>query len=87
MSTSPRTRIGLDQGVDEVGQVGLELKGKPGKSQETARRAAGLMPRPVTFHRYGGTGHWFFEHDRAQAYDPEAASLAWERTLAFLNRS
>jgi carboxymethylenebutenolidase len=40
--------------------------------------------RPVTFFTYPGTGHWFFESDRANAYDPQAAGLAWERTLAFL---
>jgi carboxymethylenebutenolidase len=43
--------------------------------------------RPVTFYRYRGTGHWFFEPDRADAYNETAASLAWERTLAFLRRS
>src|SRR5919106_6432139 len=43
--------------------------------------------RPVTFYRYRGTGHWFFEPDRSQAYNPAAASLAWDRTLAFLRRS
>lgn len=48
---------------------------------EQALRQAG---RPVTFHRYPGTGHWFFESDRLQAYNPTAASLAWDRTLAFL---
>jgi carboxymethylenebutenolidase len=48
---------------------------------EAALRGAG---RPVTFYRYPGAGHWFFEPDRAQAYNPAAASLAWERTLAFL---
>ena len=50
-------------------------------SLEQSLRAAG---RPVTFHRYPGTGHWFFEADRAEAYNPAAASLAWERTLVFL---
>jgi carboxymethylenebutenolidase len=43
--------------------------------------------RPVTFYRYPGTGHWFFEPDRTQAYNPAAADLAWERTLAFLRGS
>lgn len=40
--------------------------------------------RPGTFHRYPGTGHWFFEPDRTQAFNQAAATLAWERTLAFL---
>jgi carboxymethylenebutenolidase len=40
--------------------------------------------RPVTFHQYSGTGHWFFEPDRVQVYNPAAANLAWERTVAFL---
>jgi len=48
---------------------------------EAALRRAG---RPVTFHRYPGTGHWFFEPDRPQAFNQAAASLAWDRTLAFL---
>ena len=51
---------------------------------EASLQSAG---RQVTFHRYPGTGHWFFEPDRPQAYNPQAASLAWERTLAFLKRS
>lgn len=42
--------------------------------------------RPASFHRYPGTGHWFFEPDRAQAFNQEAASLAWDRTLDFLNQ-
>ena len=51
---------------------------------EAALKRAG---RPVTFYHYSGTGHWFFEPDRTDAYNPAAASLAWDRTLAFLKRS
>lgn len=53
-------------------------------SLEAALQRAG---RPVSFHRYSGTGHWFFEPDRTQAFNPAAARLAWERTLAFLRSS
>lgn len=45
-------------------------------------RAAG---RPIEVRRYPGTGHWFAEPSRS-AYDPAAAELAFERTLAFLRR-
>jgi len=51
---------------------------------EAALRKAG---RPVTLFQYAGTGHWFFEPDRVQAYNQEAANLAWDRTLAFLKTS
>jgi len=43
-------------------------------------RSAG---RDVVIHRYPGTGHWFAEPSR-DAYQPHAAQLAFERTLAFL---
>jgi carboxymethylenebutenolidase len=48
---------------------------------EEVLREAG---RPVTFYRYQGAGHWFFERDRRGAYNQAAATLAWERTLTFL---
>lgn len=51
---------------------------------EAAIRAAG---RAVTFHHYPDTGHWFAEPDRADAHNPAAESLAWERTLGFLRQS
>ncbi len=43
------------------------------------------MGKSVTFHVYPGTGHGFTnEEDPLGTYDPEAASLAWSRTLAHL---
>ena len=47
---------------------------------ETALREAG---REATMHRYPGTGHWFAEPSR-EAYRPEAAELAFVRSVAFL---
>ena len=48
---------------------------------ESAIREAG---REVTFHWYPGAGHWFFESNRPDAYNAEAADLALQRTLSFL---
>ena len=38
----------------------------------------------VTFHRYPGTGHAFFNDDRPDAHNPEAAETSWQRSLEFL---
>lgn len=51
--------------------------------QERQLLAAG---REVEIHRYLGTGHWFFESDRPEAFDAPAAALAWARTVTFLDR-
>jgi carboxymethylenebutenolidase len=47
---------------------------------EQGLREAG---RAFTIHRYPGTGHWFAEPSR-DVYRAEAANLAFERTVAFL---
>jgi carboxymethylenebutenolidase len=47
---------------------------------EEGLRSAG---REVLIHRYPGTGHWFAEPSR-DAYRAEAADLAFERTVDFL---
>ena len=51
------------------------------KKLEKSLRAA---KRPATFYTYEGTGHWFFEKDRKDAYNAKAAQSAWKRTLEFL---
>jgi carboxymethylenebutenolidase len=40
--------------------------------------------RPAELYTYPGTGHWFMESDRPEAYNPQAAELAWKRTVFFL---
>jgi carboxymethylenebutenolidase len=41
--------------------------------------------KDVTVHVYPGTGHAFANDENSiGTYDPDAAALAWERTLAFL---
>jgi carboxymethylenebutenolidase len=57
---------------------------EPSENVAALEAALGNAGRPATFHQYASTGHWFFEPDRPDAYDEAAASLAWERTLAFL---
>jgi carboxymethylenebutenolidase len=49
---------------------------------QEALRAAGCE---VTFYTYPGVGHWFFEEDRPDHYDAQAARFAWERTVEFLH--
>jgi len=39
--------------------------------------------REGVIHRYPGTGHWFAEPSR-DAYQPEAARVAFDRTTTFL---
>jgi carboxymethylenebutenolidase len=50
------------------------------RSMENEMRNAGLK---TNFHIYPQMPHWFFEDDRPE-YNPEAAELAWTRTLEFL---
>jgi carboxymethylenebutenolidase len=47
---------------------------------EAQLREAGLI---VEFFWYEGADHAFFNDDRPEVYRPEAAQLAWDRTVAF----
>ena len=53
------------------------------KKLQKSLKAAG---KEAEFYTYPGTTHWFFENDRAGAYDPQAAKLAWNRTVEFLKK-
>ena len=59
---------------------------EPRSNVDALEESLRLAGRPVTFYHYTDTGHWFFEPDRSDAYNQPAASLAWDRTLAFLKR-
>ena len=52
------------------------------RSMESDMRKAGLN---TTFHIYPQLPHWFFEDDRPE-FNPQAAELAWTRTLEFLRK-
>jgi carboxymethylenebutenolidase len=49
-------------------------------------RSLAEAAKPFEAFAYPGTGHWFFEEDRPEAFNPEAAALAWTRTLGFLRQ-
>ena len=46
-----------------------------------------LLEKDVRIHRYPDTRHGFAESGWTDAFDLEAADLAWARTLAFLYQS
>jgi carboxymethylenebutenolidase len=50
------------------------------RSMENEMRDAGVK---TNFHIYPQLPHWFFEEDRPE-FNPQAAELAWTRTLEFL---
>jgi len=50
------------------------------------RQSLEQAPRGAELYVYPGTGHWFCESDRQDAYDQQAAELAWKRTRTFLRK-
>jgi carboxymethylenebutenolidase len=70
-----------------LGHFAEEDEFEPQSNVDGLEQSLERAGRPVAFYRYPGTGHWFFEPDRPDAYDQAAARLAWERTLAFLKES
>src|SRR5262245_48145840 len=56
---------------------------EPDDSVRAFERELREAGRRAVIHRYSATGHWFAEPSR-DAWRPEAATLAFERTVAFL---
>jgi carboxymethylenebutenolidase len=51
------------------------------------KRALHEANRPAEFYEYPGTGHWFAESDRTDAFRPRAAAQARTRTVRFLQEA
>jgi carboxymethylenebutenolidase len=58
---------------------------EPAESLQQMQAALQAAGRAVEAYTYPGTQHWFFENDRPE-FNPDAAHLAWERTVDFLRR-
>lgn len=64
--------------------AGVNPWGPSPKAVQALERRIEAAGGTTEFYTYPGAGHWFVERDQADAYDVEAAELAWQRTLAFL---
>jgi carboxymethylenebutenolidase len=82
------TWVGSVLGRASVPVLGHFAEDDPYETAETVTEfEQGLRDagREATIHRYPRTGHWFTEPSR-DAYRADAAELAFERTIAFLER-
>ncbi len=57
---------------------------EPPHAQQALEQTLIEAGKDVELFVYPGTGHWFVEPSRTDAYDAEAAALLWDRTAAFL---
>ena len=82
------TYTGLDFAASQAAYLGHFAENDPFEPPESVaqlERELQAAGKETTFYTYPGATHWFFEPNRPDAYDAAAATLAWERTLAFLN--
>jgi len=82
------TWVGSVLGKASVPVLGHFAEDDPYETAETVTEfEQGLRDagRDADIHRYPGTGHWFAEPSR-DAYRAEVASIAFDRTVAFLQR-
>lgn len=67
------------------GHYGTKDRGIPLEDVRKFEAALRAQKTPVEIFTYEA-GHGFFAYNRDEAYQPEAARLAWERALAFFKR-
>lgn len=82
------TYTGLDFAAARAAYLGHFAENDPFEPSESVaelERELQAAGKQTTFYTYPDTTHWFFEANRPDAYDAAAATLAWERTIAFLN--
>ena len=66
-----------------LGLYGAEDPGIPVETVRAFERELEAHGIPKEIHIYPGAGHAFFNNTRPQAYHPQAAQDAWERSLAW----
>jgi carboxymethylenebutenolidase len=59
-------------------------KGVPAEQGRALAEQIEALGKSVELHVYPGADHAFFNDDRPEVYNPQAAEDAWRRTLAFL---
>ncbi|HEV8424887.1 MAG TPA: dienelactone hydrolase family protein [Actinomycetes bacterium] len=82
-------REGLDWDLSAVkgsvlGHFAADDDFAPGELVDNMERELHDAGVEVTFHHYPGTTHAFFNDDRPEVYDADAADRSWQRTLEFL---
>jgi len=70
-----------------LGNFGAEDRGITPADVEAFKKTMETMRRRPDLKVYDGAGHGFENSTNTNAYRPEAAADAWNRTLAFLNRA
>jgi carboxymethylenebutenolidase len=67
-----------------LGHFGTEDASNPPETVRQVEERMRSLGKEVAFYFYEGADHAFFNDDRPEVYDPEAAALAWSRTVEFL---